>query len=448
MLPIEEWVDEGTRRGINLRGDRLRPAAEAKVVKVRGGELVVTDGPYAETKEWIAGYDLLECTDLDEAIEYASRHPMAKGGRVEIRPAWPFEEGRDEMQYFLTILSAPDAEPYVSAEDNIADWAKEADERGIHVTGNRLRPLEDATLVRRRRGELLVTDGPFAEGRELILGFDVLECDSHRRGHRVRVEASDGAFRADRGARRLAVRGRQLTEPRPAPPASPSEVRAALARAHRDEWGKVFGTIVRFTGDWNLAEDCTQDAFARALERWEADGIPRNPGAWLTVAARNRALDVLRRATTSGRSCANSVELSVDRRAPGRRRFRRSRRLGGRAPEAALHLLPPRAADGGPGRPDPPHGRGARHVSGVAAIGFGLSPQCGSGTFLVDVDTLLPAAPTFAIPLAVCAAQELPAVKSESASPGLGHRGPPWHRPYRLDEGTLGQTRKNTRWWS
>ena len=82
------------------------------------------------------------------------------------------------MEYFLTILSAPDAEPYVESADNIADWVKEGDERGIRVTGNRLRPIEDATVVRRRGGELLVTDGPFAEGKELILGFDVLECDS------------------------------------------------------------------------------------------------------------------------------------------------------------------------------------------------------------------------------------------------------------------------------
>jgi RNA polymerase sigma-70 factor (ECF subfamily) len=74
-------------------------------------------------------------------------------------------------------------------------------------------------------------------------------------------------------------------------------VRAALARAHRDEWGKVFGSLVRYTGDWNLAEDCTQDAFERALERWPAEGIPRSPGAWLTVTARHRALDILRRAT-------------------------------------------------------------------------------------------------------------------------------------------------------
>lgn len=77
--------------------------------------------------------------------------------------------------------------------------------------------------------------------------------------------------------------------------AAPAEVRAAVAAAHRDEWARVFGALVRFTGDWSLAEDCTQDAFARALERWGAEGVPRAPGAWLTVAARRRAIDVVRR---------------------------------------------------------------------------------------------------------------------------------------------------------
>jgi len=82
------------------------------------------------------------------------------------------------MQFLLLICEAPDAEPYLESDDNIKDWAKEADERGIHVQGNRLRPMEDATLVRRRGGELLVTDGPFAEGKELIAGYDILECDT------------------------------------------------------------------------------------------------------------------------------------------------------------------------------------------------------------------------------------------------------------------------------
>jgi RNA polymerase sigma-70 factor (ECF subfamily) len=72
-------------------------------------------------------------------------------------------------------------------------------------------------------------------------------------------------------------------------------VRAAVGEAFREEWGRVVATVIRLTGDWDLAEECAQDAFARALERWPVDGVPRNPGAWLTTAARNRALDRLRR---------------------------------------------------------------------------------------------------------------------------------------------------------
>jgi hypothetical protein len=59
---------------------------------VRGGELIVTDGPYAETKEQVAGFDVLECADLDEAIEVASRHPMARLGLLEVRPFRPLGE--------------------------------------------------------------------------------------------------------------------------------------------------------------------------------------------------------------------------------------------------------------------------------------------------------------------------------------------------------------------
>jgi RNA polymerase sigma-70 factor, ECF subfamily len=76
---------------------------------------------------------------------------------------------------------------------------------------------------------------------------------------------------------------------------SVNEVRAAVDAAFRDEWGKVVATLIRTTGDWDLAEECAQDAFALALQRWPRDGIPGRPGAWLTTAARNRAIDVLRR---------------------------------------------------------------------------------------------------------------------------------------------------------
>ena len=72
-------------------------------------------------------------------------------------------------------------------------------------------------------------------------------------------------------------------------------IRDAVDEAFREEWGRVVATLIRVTGDWDLAEECAQDAFAMALQRWPADGIPRRPGAWLTTAARNRAIDVLRR---------------------------------------------------------------------------------------------------------------------------------------------------------
>ena len=94
--------------------------------------------------------------------------------------------------------------------------------------------------------------------------------------------------------------------------AAPSgDVEAAVVAAFHSDWGRVVATLIRVTGDWDLAEECAQDAFARALERWPGDGIPRNPGAWLTTTARNRALDRLRRATTGA---AKLEEVAVNAR--------------------------------------------------------------------------------------------------------------------------------------
>ncbi|WP_405490245.1 RNA polymerase sigma factor [Nocardia sp. NBC_00511] len=73
------------------------------------------------------------------------------------------------------------------------------------------------------------------------------------------------------------------------------QVRAAVAEAFRDEWGQLVATLIRWTGDWDLAEEAAQEAFAVALRRWPVDGIPRRPGAWLTTVARNHATDRLRR---------------------------------------------------------------------------------------------------------------------------------------------------------
>ena len=73
------------------------------------------------------------------------------------------------------------------------------------------------------------------------------------------------------------------------------DVDAAVAEAFREEWGQIVATLIRVTGDWDLAEECAQEAFALALRSWPRDGIPARPGAWLTTAARNRATDRIRR---------------------------------------------------------------------------------------------------------------------------------------------------------
>jgi hypothetical protein len=82
------WLDDVMARGVRLDGDRLRPPREAKTVLVRDGEVLVSDGPFAETKEIICGYDVLECADIAEAVQVAAAHPVAAFGKIEVRPFW------------------------------------------------------------------------------------------------------------------------------------------------------------------------------------------------------------------------------------------------------------------------------------------------------------------------------------------------------------------------
>jgi hypothetical protein len=86
MEPAGPWAAEMDGRGIRLFGSELEPPGAARTVRVREKHAIVTDGPFAETKEQIAGFDVLECADLDEAIEAAARHPMARVGILEVRP--------------------------------------------------------------------------------------------------------------------------------------------------------------------------------------------------------------------------------------------------------------------------------------------------------------------------------------------------------------------------
>ncbi|MCZ8378542.1 RNA polymerase sigma factor [Mycobacterium sp. CPCC 205372] len=95
----------------------------------------------------------------------------------------------------------------------------------------------------------------------------------------------------------------------------PDHIRTAVADAYRDEWGQVVATLIGFTGDWDLAEDCAQDAFAAAMTTWPRDGVPHRPGAWLTTTARNRAIDRLRR-DAAGAAKLRTLALTEERDEP------------------------------------------------------------------------------------------------------------------------------------
>jgi hypothetical protein len=82
------WLDDLQSRGAWITGDRLAPPYRARSVRVRDGKPIVTDGPFAESKEAVGGFDLIEADSLDEAVEIAAGHPVARMGTIEVRALW------------------------------------------------------------------------------------------------------------------------------------------------------------------------------------------------------------------------------------------------------------------------------------------------------------------------------------------------------------------------
>ena len=127
-------------------------------------------------------------------------------------------------------------------------------------------------------GETLTTDGPFVETKEAG-GYCFLRRTTSTRRSSWPRGSRRRAWRRDRGA---AARGAV----------------AILEQVFREQWGRVLAALIGFLGDFDLAEEAAQEAFAIAAERWPRDGVPDNPGAWLVTTARNRAIDRIRRDRT------------------------------------------------------------------------------------------------------------------------------------------------------
>ena len=170
------------------------------------------------------------------------------------------------MRYLLLIAGDESQFATATAEQGAAMTAEYGEfteamaDRGVLQGGERLRPSTDATTVRVRDGEVTDPDGPFAETKEQIGGFYLVDCKDLDEAIEVAAKIPGAAHREHRSEADLGD-------------VSP-DVGAAVAEAFRDEWGRVVATLIRLTGDWDLAEECAQDAFARALERWPGDGVP------------------------------------------------------------------------------------------------------------------------------------------------------------------------------
>jgi hypothetical protein len=188
---LPAWIEEMDRRGVRLLGRELDLPETAVTVRVRAGETLVTDGPFAETKEFVAGLDIFECADLDEAIEAAAKSPVSRYHPMEVRPfaqglrlgeaaaAFAREDDSAGTPYLLTTWmgatpAAPLDEETVMAEGEA--WRQDVAARGLLILGNPLEGPEAATTIRVQEGHTLISDGPFIKTMEFIAGIDIVRC--------------------------------------------------------------------------------------------------------------------------------------------------------------------------------------------------------------------------------------------------------------------------------
>ncbi|VTR76137.1 YciI family protein [Cellulomonas hominis] len=174
------WVERADRAG-RREGHRLAEASSATTVRVRGGRTLVTDGPFAEYKELVGGFDVLDVPDLEQAVALAAEHPAARFGAIEVREVWPFDGAQpdghvlapDEAgagHYLLLMGEVPDGTP--QPDEPPTAWAERM--RGTDLGGHRLRPPAEARTVRVRDGRTVVARGPYAEVAEQVAGVALI----------------------------------------------------------------------------------------------------------------------------------------------------------------------------------------------------------------------------------------------------------------------------------
>lgn len=191
---IAQLVQRHTDFGRALRAEhkwvssaRLRYSREARTVRQRDETTIVVDGPFAESKEAIGGFYLIEAESRAEAIDWAKRLPLLESGGVEVRPArtgatWrgPIRAARHYMVLLVAHADRPQSRAQVfDAIDAHYELSLELAAQGKFVSSRSLEPSPAATAIRQRNDAPVVSDGPFAETKEFVAGYFVIACDSH-----------------------------------------------------------------------------------------------------------------------------------------------------------------------------------------------------------------------------------------------------------------------------
>ena len=275
-------------------------------------------------------------------------------------------------QYILLLYSpvegGPSPEEMAAEFPRWGEYTQSLKDAGLFAGGDPLQGAESATTVRVRDGETQITDGPFAETKELLVGYYLLDAPDldtvleHAARvpnvHYGSIEVRPIWDMTQMPAGMRAGPGKRMSEGwRPGPSGDPA---ATVERTFREERPAVLATLIRHVGNFQLAEDAVQDAFAAAVATWPRDGVPANPGAWITVTARRKAIDRLRRERATADRTARLGRAGAARRpgAPPRGRGERGARRSA-APD--LHLLSPGARDARAGRADAEDARRAQH---------------------------------------------------------------------------------------
>jgi hypothetical protein len=201
---LAKWHEEAAKAGVHLASDRLQPSSQGFRVRYADGKCTVTDGPFAETKELIAGYCMIQAKSLADAVDWARRIPF-EDDEVEVRPLYelsdfPVDQSekpcgwRDQEEAmraapvprrpgttrFMGLLKADvDTEAGVLPDPKCIEamgaFMEEGVKAGAFLAGEGLKPSSTSARVRYLGKERMVTDGPFAETKELVAGYAVLQ---------------------------------------------------------------------------------------------------------------------------------------------------------------------------------------------------------------------------------------------------------------------------------